>query len=194
MEIYRQRIWTNKYTLKNNHTFEECLVSERKIQETCERLPSKLISQFLNKIQYSNIQLILGTLEKDPLVNELMNIPFVEGEIVRMPSTNSLVKILRRDGTSCLVNLLDAQGSVMEGHEASVAVDFLHREVYRIKDFIHWAAINRDKSWTVRTELVNKYSVFVDSQKEKEILQQFEVSFLYFRVLQSLRHSAMFST
>ncbi|XP_074292949.1 uncharacterized protein LOC141619826 [Silene latifolia] len=57
INLYRQRVWTCKVTLKGNLTYEEALVSEQRASEKVQNLPEELIAPILRIIQYSMLPL-----------------------------------------------------------------------------------------------------------------------------------------
>lgn len=57
INLYRQRVWTCKYTGKINLTYEEALVSERKATEKVQQFPKEFMGPVLHLVQFSMLRL-----------------------------------------------------------------------------------------------------------------------------------------
>ncbi|XP_009628859.1 uncharacterized protein [Nicotiana tomentosiformis] len=57
MNLYRHRVWSCKSTGKNNLTYEEALVSEKKAAEEVQKFPEELMAPVLRDVQFSMLSL-----------------------------------------------------------------------------------------------------------------------------------------
>lgn len=55
MNLYRHRVWSCKSTGKNNLTYEEALVSEKKAAEEVQKFPEELMAPVLRDVQFSTL-------------------------------------------------------------------------------------------------------------------------------------------
>lgn len=57
VNLYRQRVWTCKYSGKSNLTYEEALESERKTTEKVQQFPREFMGPVLQLVQYSMLRI-----------------------------------------------------------------------------------------------------------------------------------------
>ncbi|KAF5727635.1 hypothetical protein HS088_TW22G01331 [Tripterygium wilfordii] len=79
INLYRQRLWSCKFTGKANLTYEEALVSEKCATEKVQELPKELVAPALRIIQFS--MLSLKDLA-DTIAKKLQDCPFVGAELL----------------------------------------------------------------------------------------------------------------
>ncbi|KAG6548407.1 hypothetical protein Mapa_009893 [Marchantia paleacea] len=184
VNLYRRRLWTCKVTGKQNLTYEEALVSERRATERVQQFPKEFMGPVLSMVQFSPLRI-------DELVDRIykeFKDRFVVNEEALGKSGDSfcpckIVKVLAQHSKEDYrydVAWLDEDGKKFNtSTEPAVRLTRKKQPFTRalLKAFIREAASSgssRNSIWLVKNKLARKYKIPVEPPERIDSEEQTE--------------------
>ncbi|KAF5745091.1 DDT domain-containing protein [Tripterygium wilfordii] len=170
INLYRQRLWSCKFTGKANLTYEEAMVSEKRATEKVQELPKELLAPALLIIQFS--MLSLKDLA-DTIATKLQDCLFVGAELLgRKDGGLFFCKILKAveggDKARYEVAWLDRYKKVVENTIAN-REDLVCRKLpfsrQVLKSFIRESTY-RSSPWVLHDKLAQKHEISTNPPEE----------------------------
>ncbi|CAM6129493.1 unnamed protein product [Calypogeia fissa] len=173
MHLYRKRQWTCKVTGKQNLTYEEALVSERRATEQVQHFPKEFMGPVLSIVQFSPLRLdeLVDRIYKE-FKDQYVQNEEVLGKAAESFSACKILKVLQhptREERHYEVGWLDEHGKRF-GTSTESAKNLLRKKYpftrALLKAFIRESAVtgpSRNSSfWCVKNKLAKKYKIPID--------------------------------